>query len=218
MKILSSLCLLSLMIPSASASEIEGMRVWTGPDNTRAVFDLSQSTEYKLFELDNPPRVVIDFESTSLNKKLSIKDNKDIKNVRFSTKTGKQVRVVLDLKQKLKPKSFLLKPAGNYGHRLVVDLSHNVKVKPKVVSQISKPNRDVIIALDAGHGGEDPGAIGPKGTKEKVVTLNIANKLAQLINKQKGMTALIIRNGDYYIEHRKRVEKARENQADLFIS
>ncbi len=208
------LCLLSVPV---WASEIQGMRVWTGPDHTRAVFDLSDSADYKLFELDNPPRVVIDLDQASLKSSLTVKNNKDIKKVRFSQDKNR-VRVVLDLHKKLKSKSFLLKPAGDYGHRLVVDLNQAVKPQVKTVAAVTKPNRDVIVAIDAGHGGEDPGAIGAAGTHEKDVTLKIANALAKKIDAIKGMKSLIIREGDYYIKHRKRFEKARQHQADLFVS
>lgn len=202
---------------SVQATNVEGMRVWTGPDHTRAVFDLSADADYKLFELDNPPRVVIDLQNATLTESLTIKNNKDIKKVRFSSEREK-VRIVLDLHQQLKSKSFLLKPAGEYGHRLVVDLNREVKPQVKTVAEVTKANRDVIVAIDAGHGGEDPGAIGAAGTYEKDVVLNIANQLAKKINAKPGMKALIIRTGDYYIKHRKRFEKARQHNADLFVS
>ncbi|MGJ8662299.1 MAG: N-acetylmuramoyl-L-alanine amidase [Marinicella sp.] len=215
-KIILSCCLL-LFTLFADASNVEGMRVWSGPDHTRAVFDLSDHADYKLFELQNPPRVVIDLDKSSLKSHLSIKNNKDIKNVRFSSEKNK-VRIVLDLQNKLKVKSFLLKPTGEYGHRLVVDLNQDIKPQVKTVTEVTKPNRDVIIAIDAGHGGEDPGAIGAAGSHEKNITLYIANQLAKKIDALDGMKALIIREGDYYIKHRKRFEKARQNNADLFVS
>lgn len=202
---------------AAQATKIEGMRVWTGPDHTRAVFDLSGDADYKLFELQNPARVVIDLDQSQLAASLAIKNNKDIKKVRFSSEKDK-VRIVLDLHAQMKTKSFLLKPTGEYGYRLVVDLDRDIKPQVKTIAEVAKPNRDVIVAIDAGHGGEDPGAIGAAGTHEKVITLNIAQKLAQKINAQKGMKALIIRDGDYYIKHRERFEKARQQGADLFVS
>lgn len=199
------------------ATNIEGMRVWTGPDHTRAVFDLSGDADYKLFELNNPPRVVIDLNDAKLTSSLTVKNNQDIKKVRFSSEDQK-VRIVLDLHDALKTKSFLLKPAGKYGHRLVVDLNRDVKPQVKTIEEVTQPNRDVIVAIDAGHGGEDPGAIGAEGTHEKDVVLNIANELAKKIDAKPGMKALIIRTGDYYIKHRKRFEKARDQNADLFVS
>ncbi len=217
MKRLIQISLILLFCASAFATEIEGMRVWTGPEHTRAVFDLSDQTDYKLFELDNPPRVVIDLDDSKLTSSLTIKNNKDIKKVRFSTDKNR-VRIVLDLQDDLKSKSFLLKPTGEYGHRLVVDLRSEHKPHVKTVAEVTRPNRDVIVAIDAGHGGEDPGAIGPSGTHEKNIVLNIAKQLAKKINAQKGMQALVIRTGDYYLKHRKRFEKARQNGADLFVS
>lgn len=217
MKRLNTILILLFGALSVDATTVEGMRVWTGPDHTRAVFDLSEGADYKLFELDNPPRVVIDLENSKLTSSLAIKNNKDIKKVRFSHKK-QDVRIVLDLHDKLKSKSFLLKPTGEYGHRLVVDLSRDTKPKVKTVKQVTKPNRDVIVAIDAGHGGEDPGAIGPSGSYEKDIVLSIAKELAKKIDAQKGMKSLIIREGDYYIKHRKRFEKARQNNADLFVS
>jgi N-acetylmuramoyl-L-alanine amidase len=217
MKKLFFLILMLLIGQHAYATNVEGMRVWTGPDHTRAVFDLSADAEYKLFELENPPRVVIDLQNATLTESLTIKNNKDIKKVRFSNDAN-QVRIVLDLHHELKPKSFLLKPTGEYGHRLVVDLNREVKQPVKSVATVTQANRDIIVAIDAGHGGEDPGAIGAAGTHEKDVVLNIANELAKKIDAKPGMKALIIRTGDYYIKHRKRFEKARDHNADLFVS
>ena len=217
MKKLFTTLFILLICAVSQATKIEGMRVWTGPDHTRAVFDLSGDAEYKLFELKNPSRVVIDLDESQLAADLKVKNNKDIKKVRFSSEKNK-VRIVLDLHAPLKTKSFLLKPTGEYGHRLVVDLNRDIKPQVKTVAAVAKPNRDVVVAIDAGHGGEDPGAIGPSGTYEKVVVLNIAKELAKKIDKQKGMKALIVRTGDYYIKHRKRFEKAREKGADLFVS
>ena len=215
-KLLTTLLML-FIFAAAQATKIEGMRVWTGPDHTRAVFDLSGDAEYKLFELQNPPRVVIDLDKSKLNTDLAVKNNKDIKKVRFSSEKGK-VRIVLDLHGELNTKSFLLKPTGEYGHRLVVDLNREIKPQVKTVAEVVKVDRDVIVAVNAGHGGEDPGAIGPSGTYEKDITLNIAKQLAKKIDAQKGMKALIIREGDYYIKHRKRFEKARQHGADLFVA
>ena len=217
MRKLSVILFTLLICVAAQATKIEGMRVWTGPDHTRAVFDLSGDAEYKLFELQNPPRVVIDLEKSHLAASLTIKNNQDIKKVRFSSEKQK-VRIVLDLHAEMKSKSFLLKPTGEYGHRLVVDLDRDIKPQVKTIAEVAQPNRNVIVAIDAGHGGEDPGAIGAAGTHEKVVTLNIAKQLAKKIDAQNGMQALIIRTGDYYIKHRNRFEKAREEGADLFVS
>jgi len=204
-------------LATAKTADIESVRVWSGPDHTRAVFDISAQADYQLFELDNPPRVVIDVAAGRLKSNLDLPENRDIKGIRYSENKNR-VRLVLDLKKDFKPKSFLLKPTGKYGHRLVVDLNHKQEQEEKTIAQAVPENRDVLVAIDAGHGGEDPGAIGAAGTYEKHVTLNIAKALAKKINAQKGMRAMIIRDGDYYINHRERFEKARKHRADLFVS
>jgi N-acetylmuramoyl-L-alanine amidase len=204
-------------LATAKTADIESVRVWSGPDHTRAVFDISAQADYQLFELDNPPRVVIDVAAGRLKSNLDLPENRDIKGIRYSENKNR-VRLVLDLKKDFKPKSFLLKPTGKYGHRLVVDLNHKQEQEEKTIAQAVPENRDVLVAIDAGHGGEDPGAIGAAGTYEKHVTLNIAKALAKKINAQKGMRAMIIRDGDYYIKHRERFEKARKHRADLFVS
>lgn len=209
--------LLMTTVVTAKTADIESVRVWSGPDHTRAVFDISAQTDYKLFELNNPPRVVIDVASARLKTQLELPKNRDIKGIRFS-ENKERVRLVLDLEKDFKPKSFLLKPTGKYGHRLVVDLNHEQSQEQKTVEQVMPENRDVLVAIDAGHGGEDPGAIGASGTYEKEITLNIAKTLAQKINAQKGMQAMIIRDGDYYIKLRDRFKKARDKRADLFVS
>jgi N-acetylmuramoyl-L-alanine amidase len=209
-------CLLPQLL--YASTEIKGLRVWTSPDDTKAVIDLSAQVEYKLFQLDDPPRVVIDISNTKLTKKLKLKNNPVIKKIRNGKKDKNTLRLVFDLYSKQKAKSFLLKPAQQYGHRLVLQLDKH-KAKSKTVKQThKKSNRDIIIAVDAGHGGEDPGASGSSGTKEKTITLQIAKKLAKAINDEKGMKAVLIRKGDYYVALRKRFKMAREKQADLFIS
>lgn len=213
-------CISALMlatVASAQKADIESVRVWSGPDHTRAVFDISAQADYKLFELDNPPRVVIDVAAGRLKTNLNLPKNRDIKGIRYS-ENKERVRLVLDLEKDFKPKSFLLKPTGKYGHRLVVDLNHKQSQEQKTVDQVVPENRDVLVAIDAGHGGEDPGAIGASGTYEKEITLNIAKALAKKINAQEGMKAMIIRDGDYYIKLRDRFKKARDQRADLFVS
>ena len=201
-----------------ASTQVKGLRVWTSPEDTKAVIDLSSQIDYKLFQLNNPPRVVVDLSNTSLTKKLNLKHNPVIKKIRTGKKGKHTLRLVFDLNSEQKAKSFLLKPAQQYGHRLVIQLSKN-KVKKKTVKQShNKKDRDIIIAVDAGHGGEDPGASGANGSKEKTITLQIAKKLAKAINDEKGMRAVLIRKGDYYVALRKRFKKAREQRADLFVS
>lgn len=209
-------CLLSQIV--TASTKVKGLRVWTSPDNTKAVIDLSDQINYKLFQLSNPPRVVIDLDNTTLEKQLKLKDNPVIKKLRKGKKGKHTLRLVLDLSSEQKARSFLLKPAQQYGHRLVIQLD-KPKTKKKTVKQINnKKDRNIIIAVDAGHGGEDPGASGASGTREKTITLQIAKRLAKIIDKEPGMKSVLIRQGDYYLGLKKRYKKAREKQADLFVS
>jgi len=210
----------SLMLHDAAASNsINGIRVWPAPENTRIVFDLKNKADYKYFTLSNPNRLVIDFANTKNTvalKKLATNDPR-IKLFR-SSKTKSATRLVLDLNKSHKVNVFPLSPAGQYGNRLVIDLydkNHKKKItsKPKKIS-----SADIIIGIDAGHGGEDPGSIGAKGTHEKRVTLAIAKKLYTLINKEKGMRAVLIRSGDYYVNLNRRTSLARQKHVDFLVS
>ncbi|MCG8379956.1 MAG: AMIN domain-containing protein, partial [Proteobacteria bacterium] len=160
---------------------IDNVRVWAAPDSTRVVFDISGPVEHQLSMLTEPYRTVIDLKDTNLNKDPTQPGSEDkyLQGIRAATRNGDDLRIVLDLKKFVKYKSFQLKPNKHYGHRLVVDLYGNeaMDADEKEVSQeVTAANRprDVIIAIDAGHGGEDPGAKGPGGTYEKFVVLQIA--------------------------------------------
>ncbi|MFV1982933.1 MAG: N-acetylmuramoyl-L-alanine amidase [Thiohalomonadales bacterium] len=200
--------------------------MWQAPDNTRLVFDLSNRVTHDLFTMKAPNRIVIDLKNTNLMTSLStLKINGNdslLRGVRTAKRNKNDLRIVLDLKKAVQPKSFVLSPNKDYGYRLVLDLfNKNLKHKKKkqiIKRYISNKPRDVIIAIDAGHGGDDPGAIGYRGTKEKKIVLQVAKKLARKINSQAGMKAVLIRKGDYFIGLGKRVEIARHGQADLFIS
>ena len=200
---------------------VEGVRMWPAPDNTRVVFDLSGPVRHNLFPLKNPERIVIDLRGAEMQADVAGLDLSEsfLRDVRSAPRNGDDLRVVFDLKRDVQPKSFLLKPNRKYGHRLVIDL-HDPEEGGKVVKKRADPSepRPVIVAVDAGHGGEDPGASGRRGTKEKDVVLSIARRLASLIDDQAGMRAVLIRDGDYFISLRDRVRKARKHQADLFVS
>jgi N-acetylmuramoyl-L-alanine amidase len=202
---------------------IRDARLWSAPDSTRIVFDVSAPVDHTLFALHNPERIVIDLHGTKLAKSLKGSQYQKgvVKRIRSGAHNKNDTRIVLDLSADVKAKSFLLKPHQSYGHRLVIDLQNKTSkqaTKAKVSEKKTSQRRDLIIAIDAGHGGEDPGAIGHRGTREKDVVMAIARKLEALINKQYGMKAVMVRSGDYYIGLRKRVEIARENKADMFIS
>jgi N-acetylmuramoyl-L-alanine amidase len=209
----------------AGSVTVENVRVWAAPDSTRVVFDISGPVEHKLSLLKEPYRTVIDLKNSSMNKDATQPGDEDkfLQGIRTATRNKDDLRIVLDLKKFVNYKSFQLEPNKHYGHRLVVDLYSNEIKKEKpidVEEEITKANlpRDVIIAIDAGHGGEDPGAKGPSGVYEKNVVLKIAQDLVAAINKERGMKAVMIREGDYYMSLRKRINKAREYKADLFMS
>ena len=207
-----------------SAAEVSGFRVWADPVKTRAVLDLDKKTAYKLFTLQNPHRVVVDLEGSSIDIPMELDEEHAglITGVRYGQPENNTLRVVFDLSESAELKSFLLEPTAQYSHRLVIDLfaksSRQSSSLVKHMTDINKPNREVVIAIDAGHGGEDPGAIGQNRTREKDVVLQIARELKKSIDAQPGMQAVLTRDGDYYIPLRERYEKARKARADLFVS
>jgi N-acetylmuramoyl-L-alanine amidase len=208
--------------------------MWQAPDNLRMVFDTTAPAVHRLFLLSNPDRVVIDLKHAAASHLMLPKDELEgswLKGIRSAEQPDGDFRVVLDLNRRVTPSSFVLKPNDRYGNRLVVDLkSASVGNAVEAKSQAAKApvevksakemnsGRDIIIAIDAGHGGDDPGAIGYRGTREKDVTLQVARRLKSLVDKESGMHAVMIRNGDYYVSLRDRVRKAREAKADLMVS
>ncbi|MDH3934063.1 MAG: N-acetylmuramoyl-L-alanine amidase [Gammaproteobacteria bacterium] len=212
----------------AGAVNFENVRLWAAPDHTRVVFDTSAAvTPKKVFVLQNPDRLVIDVPAAQAASVLtSTKAAGLVTGVRAARNDQNTLRIVLELKQTAEPRTFTLKPNEKYGHRLVVDLYgarttagvSKKKVVKKSVAEKPAALRDLVIAIDAGHGGEDPGARGSRGTKEKTVVLAIARQLAELVRKEPGMRPVLIREGDYYIGLRQRINKARKHNADLFIS
>lgn len=210
-------------LPTLAQNQIDGLRIWPSPNNTRIVFDLQQTPEYSYFSLSSPDRLVIDFKNTDKDIDFGqfTNDSDVIKRIRHSTpKDAQSVRVVIDLNQKVNAEVFALPPTPPYNNRLVIDLN-NAQAKPQQVvmnAQQASRDRDIIIAIDAGHGGEDPGSIGPEGTFEKNITLSVAKKLAALIDSEAGMRAVMTRTADYYISPNERPEIARQSKADLFVS
>lgn len=216
-------CTAALAAPDTTSSTVTAVRIWGGPDSTRVIFELTGPVDYRLFQLDNPDRVVLDLANGEFGKRVTAKPGKGaVKDMRIGRYQGK-ARIVLDLDGPAHPKSFLLRPAGQYGYRLVVDLGTPSDKPSRIARTIDddiaegKP-RPVVIAVDAGHGGDDPGARGRGGTLEKQVTLEIAKELAKLIDAQPGMQAVLTRTGDYYVPLDKRFQIAREHKADLFVS
>jgi N-acetylmuramoyl-L-alanine amidase len=203
------------------ATEIKNLQLSTTAEGTRAVFELSGPLDYKLFEIPNPDRIVLDLRASSFAEGFATPVGSGLlKSVRTG-KQGKDVRVVFDLSGGVRPKSFLLLPGDKAPYRLVVDLFPRGKSKSEVVKQASPPMekpRDVVIAIDAGHGGDDPGATGAAGTREKEITLAVSRELKRLIDRQPGMSAVLTRDADYFIPLKQRYQKAREAKADLFVS
>ena len=199
-----------------SNARVHDIRLAKNKGYLRLVFDLKGTAEHSVFALHKPERVVLDLKNTKMSHGMVDRLQADslIRSIRSGVRNKNDLRVVLDLSESVTPRSFLLAPSGKLGHRLVIDL-HDKK-KSTTVKKASK--RDVIIAIDAGHGGRDPGATGRSGTHEKIVTLQIAKRLEKLINKQRGMKAVLTRKNDRYMRLRDRIHKARDNHADLMIS
>lgn len=207
----------------AEKSSIESVRVRQSPERTRIVFDLSRPVEHRIFSLANPRRLVIDIEDADLDTDISgiVTQGTPISQLRAAVRDNKDLRVVLDLSKQVKPRSFVLNPILQYGDRLVVDLyTTEQQVAPVVqkADQISRQMRDIIIAIDAGHGGDDPGAIGPNKLYEKTVVMAIAKKLQQYFERDAGYKVVMIRTGDYYVGLKKRTQLAYQSRADVFLS
>ena len=203
------------------AATLQTVRMHEAPDYTRVVLDVSSEVGYDLFTLDNPKRVVIDLADTrpqdGFDPELVALARNRIKGVRASTR-GADYRIVLDVTGSPTPKAFALAPVAPYGHRLVVDLHQETAAKRPTFVPKPEGKRDVIIAIDAGHGGEDPGALGPGKVLEKDVVMKIARRLEKKLERAEGYHPVMIRTGDYYLAHRKRTQRAREVQANLFVS
>jgi N-acetylmuramoyl-L-alanine amidase len=216
----ASLLLASLAI-AAPAVTVKDVRLWAGPDATRLVFDLSAPVEHSVMTLQNPDRVVIDIAGARVEDAKALPEGQGfVKQLRVGAQGKGDLRFVIDLSSPASPRSFSVAPAASYGHRLVVDLSPlAANAPPKVVKSADEAHgRDVIVAIDAGHGGVDPGSIGKSGTREKNVTLAIARRLKERIDKEPGMRAVLTRDSDHFVEHRERIARARRQQADMFVS
>ncbi len=238
----------ALLSPAIADAEerIRSLRVWPSQDYTRITIETAVEVRYELTALKAPERLVLDFEQVdflsivdqSANKVLA--DDPYVTALRAGRFKPGAVRLVVDLKGEAKPQVFTLRPIGEYGHRLVIDVYPVVPPDPLMALLQSRETaepppaaeprksppagakppapRMVTIVVDAGHGGEDPGARGRRGTYEKHVTLTIARRLRALIDAEPGMRAVLTRDGDYFIPLAARVDKARRVKADLFVS
>jgi N-acetylmuramoyl-L-alanine amidase len=215
----------------AQALQVTATRLWPSPDYTRITLEAAQPVKHKYFSLDHPARLVIDLEGVEPGPALDAlmtqlaTDDPYIAAIRVGLNRPGVMRVVLDLKTAVKPSVFALQPLEQYNHRLVIDLYpvQASAVAPDPDTAAVKPGapqytRLITVAIDAGHGGEDPGAMGAKGSREKDITLAIARKLKKKIDAQDNMRAVLVRDGDYFVALSQRVVKARAVKADLFIS
>ncbi|MBF7074114.1 N-acetylmuramoyl-L-alanine amidase [Glaciecola sp. MH2013] len=204
-----------------SQSDVTGMRVSPSRDSTRVVLDVSKQTSFSYFKLTSPERLVIDLKNTNRDFDFSKipNDSNLIKKIRHSTpKSKSDMRMVIELNKPIDPSMFTLTPSAEFGHRVVIDLKDPNPAPVLTNTAAPKRDKDIIVVIDAGHGGNDPGSIGPKGTYEKNITLSISKMLEKKINDEPGLKAVMTRSGDYYISPNDRPSVATKANADLLVS
>lgn len=219
----AGLSVFGLAAPSVQAADVEAVRLWRAPDHTRVVLDLSDAAEFSSLSLANPDRFVVDLIDSRID--ASLRDlpleGTPIKQVRSGIRKGSDLRLVFDLDSAVRTSLFSLTPSESIGHRIVIDLFDEVTVaEPSPVLSVEslEGRRDIVIAIDPGHGGEDPGASGPGSLREKTVVLQIARRLESQLAKVPGFQPVLVRTGDYYVSLKNRRDKARALEADLFVS
>ncbi len=249
---LAAVLLLAGPLPDAVADEpMRAVRVWPSGEYTRVTLEMNAEPRHSVLLIRNPHRLVVDLENLdydSLVAEVADKirpEDPHVASIRVGRYKPGTIRLVLDLKSEAKPQVFLLKPIGEYGYRLVLDVYPAVPHDPLLAlleqrgatpgqpeasgpsergkrsgRSAGKPaaHRLVTVAIDAGHGGEDPGAKGRRGSYEKDVTLSIAQRLRKLVDAEPNMRAVMTRDGDYFVPLHARIEKARRAKADLFVS
>jgi N-acetylmuramoyl-L-alanine amidase len=217
--------------------EVRGARIADDGDKIRLLIDLSGDFSHKVFALSDPHRLVIDIPDAVLGCKLPVAPGNHavLGGLRSGVRDGDDLRMVIDLKQPVRPKSFQVKPTEERGHGLIVELAPSgaapgqaagttvraagkTGAKQAAVRPKATKARELVIAIDAGHGGKDAGAIGAKRTKEKDITLAVARRLAKLVAKEQGMRPYLVRDSDTFIPLRQRMARARKQKADLFVS
>lgn len=219
----SVLCLAGVWLPSAQAADVEAVRLWRAPDHTRIVLDLSDAADFTSLSLENPDRFVVDVSKSRIATSLGELplEGTPIKQVRSGIRKGTDLRLVFDLDDSVRTSVFSLPPGESVGHRIVIDLFDEVTVadpSPVLSVESLESRRDIVIAIDPGHGGEDPGASGPGGLREKTVVLQIARRLENQLAKIPGFQPVLVRTGDYYVSLKNRRNRARALEADLFVS
>jgi len=238
---------LALFLGAAGAqAQIVSTRIWPAKEYTRVTLESKSEIKFALFAVKNPERLVLDLEGVEVGPALAELDGKVatgdpyIDKLRVGRNRPGVVRLVLDLKAEVKPQVFALKPVAGYGHRLVLDIyplvppdplaalieadgkippqEHKAEKEPVPLPDKPKVARMATIVIDPGHGGEDPGAHGRLGSREKDITLTIAKRLKLLVDAEPEMRAVLTRDGDFYVPLQTRVDKARRVKADLFVS
>ena len=214
--------LAGFLTPMAHGAVIKEIRMWHAPERSRIVFDLDRHSKFNVFTLENPARVVIDLDNAELKGRIPSAETTGqfIRRIRQGTPDGKTTRLVFDLAKPVRYFVRMLKPSSGYQYRLVVDFYHHTydPEKPEPGIPVDRRgDRDFLVIVDPGHGGEDPGALGRK-SKEKDIVLQISRRLKKQIDAKPGMRAELTRTGDYYINLRRRSELARRKRADMFVS
>ncbi len=239
-RVLTAWLMLLLINTGVSAGTLTAARMWPSPDYTRVTLESDAPLSFKYFTLSDPERLVVDIEGLAQSDTLAglpaliTTADPYVSNVRSGINRPGVMRLVFDLKTQVRPSIFAINPMGDYAHRLVIDLysatapdnlaqaqpADNKPLRTNVpaTSEAPKFNRLALVAIDAGHGGEDPGAIGARGSREKHITLKVARKLKEKIDAEPNMRAYLTRDGDYFIPLHERVSKARAVKADLFVS
>lgn len=234
--LVSILCVLPA---SVFAADIESLDIWRSPDFTRVVIDVSKRPEYSVFVLEDPHRVVIDIRDSRMNAALQGLDmeGSPVTAVRSGSRNQTDTRIVLDLSSPINPSSYSLPPNAEHGERLIIDLydagtqapalapatmsgdqdASVAPVEPVIAESASR--RNIVVAIDAGHGGSDPGAIAKDGhMQEKDIALAISRAVAERIRAMPGFEPVMIRDGDYYVQLQQRPQLARQKRADIFLS
>ncbi|WP_162951860.1 N-acetylmuramoyl-L-alanine amidase, partial [Pseudomonas aeruginosa] len=221
--LLAGLALQPFLAASANV-RIRQARAWNSSQSWRLVLELDGPPQYRTFSLQAPERLVLDLPDAQLLATLSeLPLDGPVRAIRSGQLGGGGTRIVLDLRQAVRPRSFALEPQAGRAHRLVLDLYPQALAAPhEPMLALARPlpsaGRDILVVVDAGHGGKDPGAVGSKGEREKDVALAIARLLARRIDREKGFKARLVRNGDVFVPLRKRPEVARRFNADMFVS
>ena len=214
-----SLCLVAL--GAEAGTTVENVRIWSENERTRVVLDLDRPVDHNIFTLRGPDRIVIDLKNSRMSDALRAlpAGSGSVATIRSGLRANGQLRVVLDLAQPVRSRSFTTGPNERHGDRIVIDLQRTGSLTPvKRASEGRVQGRDIVIAIDPGHGGHDPGAVGKARTREKDVVLSISRTLAERINAETGMRAILVRHNDKYVDHWERMAIARRQKADLFIS